>query len=594
VKPNSTAAPLPRSRPWLIFDALCAAGANSLLLWFFHDRFWYAPDEGNYAHVAERLLNGEVLNLQIQDIHPGYINFANAAAFRVFGLDLLSLRYPLVFMAGIQAVLIFMMFYRSGRRRLAAVAAVAINALGVVNFLNPTSNWYCLFLVVLIACALIWIPRESRIRILVVGFLVGMLVLFRQLSGVLVCMGVVTCLLLEAQSADHADRVRRPIAARLLIVIMATGLGWYLAKNTDATGFVLFGLCPLLILGWLIMRTTVENSKVARIVGQLAIGGFVAALPLLLYHVVHGSLRAWLNDTIVNAVGLTKLPFMGLKLYGRLVVSGFTGLFQVRSFAELANALYWIALPLLAFVQGVVLLRFLTRSTNAGPMTYTLPVLATFYAIVSLHFQIPIYLYYTVGLSTIALLWLVSINKSAVQYFVVCAAILLSSIAVYYHAGQPPTGSLADFFNGRRNISTLSNTPSSIPHATLKIDADERIRYSAILKVIESETTPRDSIFALPTNAELYFLSDRRNPFRFYNTALGIRTPEQLEQVKQTIINSPPKLVIHHASDKYNTAYSQELVRLVSERYDFLGETSGFAVYRSRQSPDRPPEVSVR
>jgi hypothetical protein len=85
-------------------------------------------------------------------------------------------------MAGVQAILIFIMFYRSGRRSMAAVAAVAINALGVVNFLNPTSNWYSLFVVVLIACALLWIPRESKIRILVVGFLLGMVVLFRQLS----------------------------------------------------------------------------------------------------------------------------------------------------------------------------------------------------------------------------------------------------------------------------------------------------------------------------------------------------------------------------------------------------------------------------
>ncbi|HEU4432552.1 MAG TPA: hypothetical protein VFR51_04100 [Pyrinomonadaceae bacterium] len=591
MKPNSTAAAPPLPIAWLIFDVLCAAGANALLLWFFHDRFWYAPDEGNYAHVAQRLLNGEVLNLQIQDIHPGYINFVNAAAFRVFGLDLLSLRYPLVLLAFTQAMLIFILFYRSGRRRLAAVAAVTINALGVVNFLNPTSNWYSLFLIVLIACAIIWIPRDSGIRLVVVGFLVGMLVLFRQVSGVLACMGVVTCLLLEVQSAD---RTRRPIAARVLIAIMATGLAWYLAKNTDVTGFVLFGFCPLLLLGWLFMKTTAENSKVVRIVGQLASGGIIAALPLVLYHVIHGSLQAWLNDTVVSAIGLTKLPFMGLQLYGKLVVTGVSALFHMHRFAELPNGLYWIALPLLAFVHGVVLLRFLTRNRTANPIAYTFPVLAIFYAIVSVHFQIPIYLYYTAGLTMVGLLWLVSINKSRIQYVVVVAAILLSFVSVYYHAGQPLPGSFADFFSGSRNISRLTNSESSITRATLKIDADERQRYSAILKVIEAETTPNDSIFALPTNAELYFLSGRRNPFRFYNTALGIRTPEQLDQVKQTIINSPPKIVIHHAADKYNTPYSQELVRLVSERYDFLGETSGFAVYRSRQSPDRPPEVSLR
>jgi len=579
---------------WLIFDILCAVGANSLLLWFFHDRFWYAPDEGNYAHVAQRLLNGEILHLQIQDIHPGYINFVNAAAFRIFGLDLLSLRYPLVFMAFTQAILVFIMFYRSGRRRLAAVAAVAINALGIVNFLNPTSNWYSLFLVVVITCALVWIPRESRIRIFVIGFLVGLLVLFRQLSGVVVCMGVVSCLLLEAQSANKPNQSHRTIAARILIAIMAIGLGWYFAKNTDVTGFVLFGFCPLLILGWLFTRTTIDNSKVINIVTGLVIGGIVASLPLVLYHVIHGSLQAWLNDTVINAVGLTKLPFMSLQFYGKLVVEGAAQLFRIRSFGEVLNGLYWIALPLIAFVHGVVLLRFLLRNSTANPAAYTFPLLALFYAIVSLHFQIPVYLYYTVGLSTLGLLWLVSINKSRAQYIAVFAAILLSFVAVYYHAGQPLSGSFVDLYGGRRNISMLNNWQSSIPRASLRIDDAENRRYEAILKLIESETTPAESIFALPTNAELYFLSGRRNPFRFYNTALGIRTPEQLEQVKQTIVNSPPKIVIYNASDKYNTRYSQELVRLVSERYDFLGETFGFAVYRSRQGANQPTDVSQR
>ncbi len=579
---------------WLIFDAACAVGANAVLLWFFHNRFWYAPDEGNYAHVAERLLNGEVLNLQIQDIHPGYINFANAAALRIFGLDLLSLRYPLVLMAFTQAVLIFILFYRSGRRRIAAAAAVAINALGLVHFLNPTSNWYSLFLVVLIACAIVWLPREWKGRILVIGFLTGTLILFRQLSGVLVCMGVVTCLLLEAESEASSSRYGRPVLSRLLIAIMALGLGWYLAKNTDLTGFVLFGFCPLLILAWLFASTRADNRSVVTIVSGLTIGGIVASLPLVAYHVLSGSIQAWLNDTIVNAVGLTKLPFINQQLYGKLLTTGVTQLFRFRSLGELLNAFYWTAVPLLAFVHGVVLLRFLTRNAKAISSTYALPILAVFYAIVSVHFQIPVYMYYTAGLSIVGLLWLVSINHSRMQYVVVLLAILLSGVGVYYHAGQPLSGSFADLFGGRRNISKLSNTASSISRASLKIAADENNRYVEILKLIDSQTTPAESILALPTNAELYFLSGRRNPFRFYNTALGVRTPEDLEMVKQLIDNSPPKLVIHRADDKYNTAYAQEIVRFVAERYELLGETHGFTVYRSREPVDGPPEVNPR
>src|SRR4029453_14699153 len=70
------------ARPAL-FAASCAL--NGALLWFFHRRFWYAPDEGNYAHVAQRLLAGEVLHRDVQDVHPGYINLLNGAAFRLFG-----------------------------------------------------------------------------------------------------------------------------------------------------------------------------------------------------------------------------------------------------------------------------------------------------------------------------------------------------------------------------------------------------------------------------------------------------------------------------------------------------------------------------
>src|SRR5688572_8929120 len=96
-----------RWRPlmWLVLAVSCIVAINGSILWFFHDHFWYAPDEGNYAHVAQRIIDGEVLNSQIQDVHAGYINFVNAAAFRAFGLDLLSLRYPLVFLAFTQAIL---------------------------------------------------------------------------------------------------------------------------------------------------------------------------------------------------------------------------------------------------------------------------------------------------------------------------------------------------------------------------------------------------------------------------------------------------------------------------------------------------------
>ena len=60
--------------------AVLAVASSLLLLLHFHDRFWWPPDEGNFAHVAERILDGEVLHVDVQDVHAGHINFVNAAA----------------------------------------------------------------------------------------------------------------------------------------------------------------------------------------------------------------------------------------------------------------------------------------------------------------------------------------------------------------------------------------------------------------------------------------------------------------------------------------------------------------------------------
>ena len=571
-----------------LFDLTFVMGVNGFLLWFFYNRFWYAPDEGNYAHVAQRLLNGEILNLQIQDVHPGYINFVNAAALSLFGADLLSLRYPLVLISFGLSILIFLLFYQSGRHKVAAVASLAMTALGVIQFLNPTSNWYCLFLVVLIACSLNRIHRKATSRLFIVGFLLGTLVLFRQLSGVLVSMGVVTYLLLEGGEDPGEGQSR--VLARSLIGLMAAGLAWYLLGATDAIGLVLFGFCPFVLLIWLCVYTTVDNRQVLRTIASLSIGGIIAAVPLVLYHLLHGSLGPWLNDTVVNAVNLTKLSFINEKMYGKLVTAGLSQLFRGGSTAEHLNGFYWAVLPVLAFLNGIVLLRFLTRNSALTRSSFALPILAVFYAVVSVHYQIPIYLYYTVGLSIAGLLWMIP-RDSRLTYGMAPAVLLLSGIAVYYHAAQPISGTNR-IFGGERTISTLSKDSYTLTRSRLKIESDDRLRYFNLLRLIETETRPEETIFAVPSNAELYFLSGRRNPFRFYNSALGIRNEGELQQVRETILNQPPKLVVYKPNDKYNTNYSREIISLIKERYIFLGETSGFEIYRARQRSDNGNHLS--
>lgn len=76
---------------WILASSATLFISASILI-YFHDKFWWPPDDGAYAYVAARISAGDVLNRDIQDIHMGYVNFLNALAFKLFGLQLVSIR----------------------------------------------------------------------------------------------------------------------------------------------------------------------------------------------------------------------------------------------------------------------------------------------------------------------------------------------------------------------------------------------------------------------------------------------------------------------------------------------------------------------
>jgi hypothetical protein len=155
-------------------------------------------------------------------------------------------------------------------------------------------------------------------------------------------------------------------------------------------------------------------------------------------------------------------------------------------------------------------------------------------------------------------------------------ATALAGIGVYFHAGQPSSRSMTDVLQGHRAGSLRA---SALPHCSLKVDPEESGRYAAVVDVIQQRVPEHDAILAIPSNAELYFLSGRRNPFRFYNTALGVRDEAAVEAVERVLRESPPKLITFNAADKYNTRASLQIMDVVKQRYVLLGRYEPFDVY---------------
>jgi hypothetical protein len=555
--------------------ALAVVFLNAWILVHFHDQFWWAPDEGNYAHVAERILDGEVLHADVQDIHPGYVNFANAGAMALFGRELVSMRYPLIALGIAQCVFVLLVLAPYGGLA-GAVGATAITALGFVQFLDPTAHWYALFLVTLLAAVLHRPPRKARWRLEAIGAIVMTAVLFRQLSGVFVAMGAITFLLLE-----HADDARldaeqtraSPWLARALVAVMLVGITGYLLRATEQVGWMLFGIWPVLLLlrtGWL---TRMSNRVTLTMLLRLARGGLVAALPLIAYHIAHQSFGAWYQDTVVTASRFPRMPFFDAMNYGTHA-AGALGTIMVGGLQGALNGIFWVALTLLAAVVGILLLRQLVRPAAAGVGAKVPPlaVLSVFYAVVSVHYQIPIYLTYTAGFSLVAL---IALTRGARPVLV--GGVALAAIALYYHAGQPLSRGLGGASEGQR-AELVADT--ALARVGLRVEPADNALYRDVIELIHRDVPPSGTIFAVPSHAELYFLAERRNPFRFFNTALGVRTERDLTMVLETIERDPPVLVFYDRRDKYNTQESRAIMERVIETYEPLPPIGPFEIFR--------------
>jgi hypothetical protein len=547
---------------------------NAAILWFLHDHYWYPSDEGIYAHIAQRLLEGDVLGRDIQSLHPGYINFVNAAAMRAFGPDLLSMRYPLVLAALIQSCLVYALFARHGGL-LALAASVGSTALGLVQFLNPTAHWYCLALSVFLIWWLSVTPSGHWWRLLVTGALIGVVLLFRQLTGVWLAFGALAIILAEDPNPETREGTwMARVVLALAIVLLAAYL--VLAGGSRPMAKLMVGSWPLMLLAVSLARARVPNGRMLRTTMWLTAGAAAAAAPLAGYLIAHGAVQAWLADAL-GALRLSDLDYMRTANWLSLApLLGLVQLLRPTSVVSFVNGLYWFTLPLLPIINGLLTVRAFRQGS---PTELALPVFAAFYALVSLHLEGSMYWYFSVGLSLAACLWHARLASMPARTAYAAAALGVAAIALVFHAGQPASRSFTDRMKGARMATLTPPQCDGLPHATLRIGEPDCETYRRIVELIRTHASADAPILAVPHDPEMYFLSDRRNPFRFYSTGVGIRGEQEFAEVLAHLAANPPAVVTYRPADKFNNDHSARIMTLVRQTHTRAGTFDGLEVY---------------
>ena len=540
----------------------------SVIFYYFHDQFWWPVDEGVYAYVAQRANAGAVIHRDIIDLHSGYGNLLNSTAFRWFGEDLLSLRYPLVALALFQCVATIFLL-PSKNPLLTFVAIVTVASFSFVQFLNPSSNWHALGAFFALCLILEKMNPGSSLRLLLAGFIVGLCFFIRQLSGVFLGIGLICFLVWEAPQNSKNPR----LPALLIGAFLISALSAYLFSKQQAFGLVWSGLWSVGLLALINLRARISWIYTIRM-ASLTFAGFVlAGLPLCLTAIYNGSLAFWLSDIFFTALTINNQEFIANASYLHIVILALQNIFNGAGVVAIFSSLNWIALLLTVPAVGYIVCMAVARSETVAPT----PILSVFWVTGALHYQIPIYLFFVVPAALLALLIL------RPNLIVSSLLVILSIWGLTLQAGQPLDRGIKGAVSGEIGV---ANEPANLPRVSLRIQPDDAAIFREIVAAIETSARPDEKLMTIPMEPELNFILNRASPVRYYGTPLGLREVSDVSNSLEALDAAAPLLVVHRRNDKYLTPLSAVLLEAIKERSDRPVQIGPFDLYRYRVLPN--------
>lgn len=546
----------------LAFGAAVSAVFTVAVLARFHDMFWWPPDEGVYAYVAQRMLAGDTIHRDVIDLHAGYGNLLNALAFCLFGEDLLTLRYPLLALTALQCAIGFGLLARHGAL-VATAGAIGIAALSLVQFLNPSANWHALAVFFVTALVMARMPGDGARRLLLLGFLIALCFFTRQLSGVFLALGVACALLLERP--DDPQGSRGP--AIVIGGIMFAGLLGYLHSKDNSFAIVWAGLGPLGLITVAMRRVRMAWREALRILAWIMAGFLLGALPLVVHNALNGALAGWMRDLLVTPLQINGQDFIATMSFSHLLEYAVVLLLSDVGAVPTVSAAAWIVLIMMVPVVGGLTLLDAASGRRPG----AIPILGTFWVIGAVHYQVPLYLFFVLPAAVLALLALRPRPAVAV------GLIALSLWAVAFQAGRPLTRTLAGTIE---SVPGEPQVPSGLPRVSLRIPLSDVTDFRAIVAAIEDGARPGEPLMTIPMNPELNFITARPSPVDYYATPMALISEADLARTVEALDAAAPLFVVNRREDKYLTPLSARLLSIVRERSGPPREFGQFDLYR--------------
>jgi hypothetical protein len=531
---------------------------SGVYVWWRLGRGWIPLDDGALAQSAERLLLGQLPHRDFDEIYTGGLAYLNAAAFRLIGTSLWTLRLVLfaVFLAWVPTV-----FYIASRF-VRPIAAGGVTLLAVVwslpNYSAAMPSWYNLFLATFGVAALFRFLEDGRRRWLVAAGLAGGLSFLVKVVGLYYVAGVLLFLVFHAharsRAAAGADEQRGTgyatfVSAALLLFVAAL---WSVVRRQfhapEVVQFVVPGLLVAALLAGNEWRQPAGASRARfAMLAQLLVPFLVGvAVPIALFLVpyartgaigalVNGvfvlpmrrlNLASWPAPPLVTMLALVPFALLVVLAHRRVavnrrnetVVAAFAVLVLVlllRGTGEnggLYRAVWHAArglLPVLAVVGVIVLSRARdadVRSPLLRAQTMLLLSVTALCSLVQFPYSIPIYFCYVAPLVALTTVALYKYTRPSGTIPGLLVAFFVAFAVLRTNASRLPA--LVSSYQPQRSMTTLA-----LERGGIEVPNINAAVYDSLVPMLRAHARGGYT-WASPDTPEIYFLAGLRNPTR--------------------------------------------------------------------------------
>lgn len=551
------------------------------------NRGWVPHDDGSFALSAQRFLNGELPHRDYDEIYTGGLTVLNAAALRVFGPNLMSLRYPLFAAFLLWVVSVFVIARRFVSDLAALCATLLVIAVSYPNYTAAVPSWYNLFLATFGILAFFRFSEDGRLFwVFLAGICGGVSFLMKAPGLYFVAAGLCFLLYREQNEDISPTRQSRPLlryAIALMGMVFVLQV-WKTISWVIDPRFVIHFLIPsALVIAVLIKREfshdfRPDHQRIARLLVLDSVFLVGVVLPVVLFLVpyirsgsVHDFVRGVFELPFKRAQYAVRVPpplyWVGLCSTGILVVLLVFGTRSKKNGASdsplrrslpalialgiavlsshlLVYWILWFALVLLIPVTVAIALWRLDRlrmPATLGERIFLLTAAIAICSLIQFPFSAPIYLLYILPL--VPLVWLALASASLNWSRGILAAVCLCYFAFFVLRVTP---TFIVYMGG--GYLPMQTETLALPRAGgLRVEPKDRAIYEPLIELVQQHRQGQ-YIYAAPDCPEIYFLSGSREPnrtmFDFFddpeNRVARILSEIERSRVNVVVINDHP------------------------------------------------------